>query len=133
MNSTEACTFTFTSNIQCSAYTAGPINVSAPICWVQQIKFSKYISKEAATVTVIPNQHKCSYERTHSGWQAKRCCDWLDVQPHSYHQPVYMQQTFPFTLYRKKQNPDSSPPGRVERIQFDTMYFHLSPNLHLLK
>lgn len=44
-------------------------------------------------MTVIRNQHKCSYERTHSGWQAKRCCDWLDVQPHSYHQPVYMQQT----------------------------------------
>lgn len=31
-------------------------------------------------------------KKRHSEWQVKRCCEWLNVQPYSYHQPVYMQQ-----------------------------------------
>lgn len=51
--------------------------------------------------------------------ECERCCDWSNIQPYSYHRPA-LQVAAAFRLCRTKQNPDSSPPGGAERIQYDT-------------
>lgn len=51
--------------------------------------------------------------------ECERCCDWSNIQPFSYHRPA-LQVAVAFRLCRTKQNPDSSPPGGAERIQYDT-------------
>lgn len=95
-----------------------------------------YIRKEKAVkMTVVPNTNTNYVMKKKTRWMASEEMLWMVKCSTLVLPSTRLHAAVPFRLCRTKQNPDSSPPSRVEWIQYDTecQMFHLAMKLEHMK